>query len=582
MSYSSIKALLLKRFHLPKERSVRRAVRSFSLAEKTVFYVFVLLFIFSGTALIWKVNSSFLVEVPSRGGTLVEGIVGNPRFINPTLALSEADKSLSALIYSGLISKNHLGEIENNLAEEISTESNGLTYTARLKEGVKFHDGVEITADDIIFTIQKIQDPNIKSPLFGDWSGVAVEKIDERTVRFSLKQPYAPFLNNLSLGILPRHIWRNVRTDEFAFSQFNTLPVGSGPYKINNVERNSGGIPDYYDLVPNNEAPRIPYISHIIFKFYASEKDLLEAFRKGDIDSLSGIASDQAELLKKSGAQIHSSPLPRVFGVFFNQNQNKVLLDKTVRSALNISAPKEEIVETVLHGFGTVIDGPLPPGTLGEEVVSSLARESRLESAAALLSKSGWARNPQTGVLEKKSGKVIVTLSFSISTGNVPELRAVAEKLRDTWTALGAQVEVQVYETGELNQTVIRPRKFDALLFGEVVGRDADLYPFWHSSQRIDPGLNIALYANSRADKFLEDVRKTTDPALRRSSYTAFQQEIKNDVPAVFLYAPNFIYVLPEKVKGVDLGELSTSQDRFAGVLDWYIDTDSVWKIFNK
>jgi peptide/nickel transport system substrate-binding protein len=171
-------------------------------------------------------------------------------------------------------------------------------------------------------------------------------------------------------------------------------------------------------------------------------------------------------------------------------------------------------------------------------------------------------------------------LSFSISTGDAPELRQVVSELVKAWQKLGAKIEVLVFETGDLNQNVIRPRNFDALFFGEVVGRDKDLYPFWHSSQRTDPGLNIALYANSQADKFLESARTTTNPDVVEENYRAFVKELKNDIPAIFLYTPSFLYVVPEKIKAVRINSLTVPQDRYLGITDWYIDTDKVWKIF--
>ena len=159
-------------------------------------------------------------------------------------------------------------------------------------------------------------------------------------------------------------------------------------------------------------------------------------------------------------------------------------------------------------------------------------------------------------------------------------MRQVAEELVAAWQKLGADVRIQVSETGDLNQNVIRPRNFDALLFGEVVSRDTDLYPFWHSSQRQDPGLNIALYANGRADKLLEEARQLRDTEKVEASYMAFRDEIKNDVPAIFLYTPSFLYVVPEKVSAIKLGALTLPQDRFLSVRDWYIETDKIWKIF--
>ncbi len=582
MSYKDLRALLVRRFHIPKARPVSRTIRSFTMAEQTVFYFFTTLFIISGFIMMWKVSEAYLVEVPIEGGTLTEGVVGNPRFINPVLALSEADKNLTSLIYSGLVRLTPNGNVENDLAESVELSNNNLTYTVILSKEARFDDGERVTADDVVFTVQKIIDPAIKSPRRGNWDGVTVEKIDEQTVTFTLKKAYSPFIYNLTTGILPKHIWNNVSDDEFSFSQFNTLPVGSGPYQVDRVERNEGGIPDYYRLVPFNKVlGRKPYIESLVFRFYPSEASMIEAYNDGSIDALSGVSPENISQLDTRGAQVMHSPLPRIFAVFFNQSRSKALLEKDVRRALDIVAPKEEIVENVLHGFATVIDGPVPAGTHEWTVAARRAsEEERLAQAKEILSEAGWTANPTTGILEKKNTSGTITLSFSISTGDAPELRQVAEELKSTWSKLGAAVEILVFETGDLNQNVIRPRQFDALLFGEVVGRDADLYPFWHSSQRNDPGLNIALYANTRADRFLEEARTTRDKATMEANHKAFQEEVTSDVPAVFLYTPSFLYVVPGKVKAITLSPLTVAQDRFLGIRDWYIETDRVWKTF--
>lgn len=582
MTYSSLRTLLVKRFNIPKEHTVHKTIRHFTLAEKAIFYFFVTLFILSGLSLANQVNNSYLVEVPLRGGTITEGVVGNPRFINPVLAFTEADRNLTTLIYSGLVRINTDGKIENDLADTIDTSSDGLTYTAHLKQNAVFHDGVRVTSDDIDFTIQKIKNLSIKSPLFGNWNGITVSKPDENTIVFTLKKPFALFIDNLALGILPKHIWKNVSDEEFSFSQFNSLPIGSGPYKISSVERNSGGIPDYYDLVPFDKVVgQEPFVGHIIFKFYPSQTDLLNGYDSGDVKNISGFSPEETTALKNTGVNIFSSPLPRIFAVFFNQNQSKVLLDKSIRQALDLTAPREDIVKDVFNGYATPIQSPLPPGLFDwSDYKSETSMDDRFAQAESILKKAGWNKNPQTGILEKKSKKDTMTVSFSISTGDAPELKAVAEKLRTNWGRLGVKVDVLVFESGDLNQNVIRPRKFDALLFGEIVGRDALMYPFWHSSERNDPGLNIALYANTKVDKLLEDARSTTIDSQRENDYKSFDKEIKNDIPAVFLYAPSFLYVVPKEIKAVALGELSSSQDRFLGIRNWYIETNKVWKIF--
>lgn len=572
--YDSLRADLTKRFNLPFEGAVRKALRSLNLAEKSVFYILLILFVFSGLSLLYRVNNAYLVEVPIRGGTIIEGVIGNPRFINPVLAISDADKSLTSLVYSGLAKKTPEGEVVPDIADNIFTSENGLIYTVHIRDAAKFHDGEPVTADDVLFTIGRILDPNIKSPLYSNWAGVSVEKSSDRDLVFTLKKPYAPFIENLTLGILPRHIWRNVTADEFAFSQFNTLPVGSGPMEVEDVKRNSGGIPDYYSLVPFNAEV---YLKRMVFKFYPNEATLLEAFDSGDIDALAGLSPESAVDLGKK-VQIIPSPLPRVFGVFFNQSQSRALLDKSVRRALDLAAPKEEIVNTVLKGFGTVLNNPLPPSlNIG---TTTLEYKERFKEAQKILSDNGWAPNPVTRVLEKNTSSGTITLSFSISTGNTPELKLSAEVLRDAWASLGADVTIEVFETGDLNTNIIRPRHFEALLFGEVTGTGNDLYPFWHSSERTDPGLNIAMYANSRVDKILESVRTERDNAEKARFLSEFATELEKDVPAVFLYSPSFIYVVPRRVQGITLSNINSPEDRFLSIKDWSIETDNVWNVF--
>ena len=583
MDYKKLRALLLKRFSIPKERSVRGILRSFTIAEKAVFYFFSFTFLFSGIFLLWKVSDAYLIEIPIQGGTLIEGVVGNPRFINPVLAISEADKNLVTLIYSGLVRITPNGEIENDLAESVTVSDDRQIYTVRITEDARFHDGIPISVDDVIFTIQKITNPSIKSPRRGNWDGIVVEKIDEKTVSFNLKQPYTPFIYNLTVGILPKHIWKNVSDDEFSFSQFNTLPIGSGPYQVEKVERNSGGIPNLYKLIPFEDAPnKAPFIENLVFKFYPGEIALIDAYNTGEVESIGGISPEKISELKTNNPRIVSSPLPRVFAVFFNQNQSKVLLNKEVRQALNLASPKEEIVKNILGGYATVINDPIPAGiypwTIVEE--NTLTLDERIDKAKTFLKKEGWQSNLETGLLEKKLTSGTITLSFSISTGDAPELQQVANALVVAWQKLGAKIEILVFETGDLNQNVIRPRNFDALLFGEVVGRDRDLYPFWHSSQRTDPGLNIALYTNSQADKYLDNARSANDSEVIEKNYKALVKELETDIPAIFLYTPSFLYVVPEKIKAINLDSLTVSQDRFLSISDWYIETDKVWKIF--
>jgi len=143
-----------------------------------------------------------------------------------------------------------------------------------------------------------------------------------------------------------------------------------------------------------------------------------------------------------------------------------------------------------------------------------------------------------------------------------------------------AQVSLQVFNASDLNHSVIRPRKYDALFFGEIIGRESDPFAFWHSSQRNDPGLNIALYTNITADRLLEEGRVTFEKDARREIYQQFQEEVRSDIPAIFVYSPDFIYIIPNKIKGIKTGTITVPSERFLDIHTWYVETDRLWKIF--
>ncbi len=577
-----LKNILNKKWYLPLEGKLSRVISSFSLAEKTVFTFFTVLLSITGLILLFQVNKLFLVEVPDYGGTLTEGVIGTPRFINPLLATSDIDKDLTTLVYSGLLKVNNYGGLTNDLAESYTISDDGLTYTFTLRDNIYFQDGIRVTSDDVVFTIEKAQEAALKSPREASFAGVRVERIDDKNVSFTLKQTFSPFIQNLTLGILPRHIWKDVSNEEFAFSQFNTKPVGTGPYGIDTITYSGSGLPSEYHLKAFKKySLGEAYITHLVIKSYQNEKEEISAYKDGDIDSLHSISPKNLPQVKLSDDEVVLSPLPRIFGVFFNQNVAPVLVHKEVRLALDAATDKNAIVKSVLDGYGATIDSPVPIKQVVGENTSSTTSEERVEKAKAILTKAGWKQN-SSGIFEKKDKTSTVTLSFSISTGNAIELKEAAYLLQQQWQKIGAIVEVKIFEIGDLNQNIIKPRKYDALLFGEIVGRDLDLYPFWHSSGRNTPGLNIALYTNLKADKALENIRATVDLDDQKTYFDALNKEIKNDIPAVFTYSPYFIYIVPKDIKNVNLGNLTEPKDRWANVNEWYIETNNVWQIFNR
>ncbi len=551
--------------------SLHYIMDSFSARQTFIFLTLFIVLMVSALSILGHINRTFLVYLPESGGTLSEGVMGTPRFINPILAISDTDKDLSTLVYSGLMKKTPEGTIVPDLAESYTVSPDGLSYTFTIRQDALFQDKTALTADDVIFTIEKIKDSIVKSPLEAIWEGVSVSKseTDPRIVTFRLGAPYASFLENTTLGILPKHIWQGFAPEEFNLSKINLQAIGSGPYKITSIDQNKNGFVSEITLSSwgNNQ----PFIKHINFTFFKNEGDMIKSYRKGRIDHISSISPKAAAELKKEGYAPTTATLSRVFGLFFNANKNDIFRDKNVVQAINLSIDKQSIVDTVLYGFGTVIDSPVPASLSPKQ---SRANTLDIAKAQNILTADGWKINEATGFREK-SGK---QLAFSISTADVGELRATSERIKSDLAAVGINVSIKVFETGMLNQTIIRPRDYEALYFGQIIRNNADLFAFWHSSQRNDPGLNISLYTNTKVDKILEDLVATTDPAVQASKIDDFEREIRTDEPAVFIYAPEFIYMEGDGVQGVKLDHITQASERFLGIRDWYIRTDAVWK----
>ncbi len=571
---------LAKRRTFPLFEEIRNKTAFFGPTDWLVVSVLSVIMGLSALTLLAGVSLALTEEVPTHGGSYTEGVIGSPRFVNPLLALSETDRDLTALVFSGLLKTNPDGSLAPDVAESYTMSEDKLTYTFIIKEDARFHDGTPVTADDVVFTIRGAQNPDVKSPRRADWEGVQVSAADLRTVTFTLNAPYAPFPELTTMGILPKHLWEKVSAEEFPFTTLNARPIGTGPYKVETVRENSSGIPVEYRLRANTDGVRVPYIDRFNVKFYSDEEEVKSALNRSEIDGASSINPKTV----LSAHTLHEAVFGRIFAVFFNQSQNNLFADISVRRALDAALDKKTIISTVVSGYGSEIDGPLPPESIGQRNNAlDVSGETRLENARAILTKAGWKLG-EDGVFQKtvtvKGKKTSTRLAFSLSTSNAPELKQTAELTGEAWRAFGAEVTLKFFEQNDLNVEVIRPRKYDALLFGEVVGREPDLFAFWHSSQRNDPGLNIALYANTDVDKQLEKARTDSDPDVRKTASKAAAEMIGKEVAAIFLYAPHFVYLAPPSVSGISFGTISVPADRFDAVSNWYLSTERVWPIF--
>ena len=561
--------------------NLKYIIHRFTSLQRIIFGVLCLTLIVGTIGTIIHISNTTTTKVSARGGSFTEGVIGTPRFINPVLATSDPDKDLAEIVYAGLMSYNG-NDYLPELAQDYVVSEDGTLYSFTLKENLTFHDGKPLTAHDIVFTVELVQNSSVKSPLRPQWTGITATAVDDTTVQFFLENPYAGFIHVTTLGILPQHILGSIAPEQLGFSELNIQAVGAGPYKIKNISKDKLGIPKEISLRRNNDyALGKPNLKRISFKFFADTEDAQKALLRKTIDGLHNITTPELERFNKRTFTIHNHPLPQTFALFFNQDKQELFLSNEVLGAIDIAIPKEAIIKRIFNSYGTPLCGPIPPHMVGstpcEEDVLRMTGQERTNAASRLLEKDGWSRNNE-GLLEKDGA----ILEFTVALPNNPELKETAAMIETALSDIGINMEQQVFEPGNFDQDVIRPRAYEALLFGQIYEHDTDSFAFWHSSGRNDPGFNIELYANNDADQVLRNALTEPETEKRRGFYTELYDIFSDDIPAVFLYTPDFIYVTRSNISNIVTQSIINPHDRLSSIHTWYKYTNRVWKPFIK
>lgn len=504
----------------------------------------------------------YLGKSPVSGGVYSESVVGEVKTINPILPENSATVDASRLVFSGLTRLTPTGQLEPELAESWQLSQDGLKYTFNLRKGIKWHDGVEFTAQDVAFTISAIQHPDSRSPLAAEWKGVKAEPAGSHRIVFTLPNPYVGFTHLTTVGILPRHLLESINPSSLRIVNFNQKPIGTGPFKIKSFVPGETAI---FDANPAYFRGK-PKLEGFMMRFYQSDAEAIEAFAKRQVNAVGRVAAVRFEQADKiEDLEFLRYRTTEQTNLFF-KTTSQVLKDKSVRQALALATDRQAIVEGPLGGLAHQLFAPILPGQLGYTGKLTQPRKNT-DRAKKLLDESGWGL--QGGV--RKKGEQ--PLSLKLVTLNDPRLDKVAEELRKQWQEIGVQLEIHLVNLDELIQSHIKPRQYDVLLYGITIGPDPDVYPYWHSSQVNDPGLNLSQYKSAAADAALEVGRITTDPDVRAGKYQAFLQAFKTDTPAVVLYAEDYFYGVGPTVLGQTPGILSQPADRFYGVENWTVKT---------
>jgi peptide/nickel transport system substrate-binding protein len=592
---------------LPNSEQLRYLGKFLSPKERKIIQICALVLVVNLVFLSVIFFKKHIISSPLSGGTYIEGLVGSPKYINPLYSSNrDVDMDIASLVFSSLFKYNEKGELVGDLVDSWQKSDDGKEYTLVLKQNISWHNGDKLSADDVVFTIQAIKNPKFRSPLRNSFSGLEVEKINENTLRFKLAQSYAPFLGVLTFGILPKNIWEAVIPESATLAELNLKPIGSGPFKFKSLTKNKNGEiktyllevnPDYYN--------QKPYISEVSFKFFPDSMSAIKALNDNSVDGISySPFSSRKDLFAKNSLNFHHLNQPQLTAIFFNSKNNEFLADQNIRQALDLAIDRELIVNEVFNGQAREARGPILSDSPAfnpdlkkanysvseaEEKISEsgfvkisltddnlLNKDSEVEgvlvskflekasdygveAAGTWLVKKGTKKNPEDKFL-------VLSLTYPDSADNA----LVAGKIQEHWQAIGVKVSLKPLLPSQISSELASEKNFEALLFGENIGADPDVYAFWHSSQ-ISEGLNIANYSNQEVDKILENARFSTDDNSRFTDYRRFQELVTNDQGAIFLFSPNYLYLQVKKLRGFNGVSIVEPSDRFSSISNWYL-----------
>ncbi|HBU07027.1 MAG TPA: hypothetical protein DEB09_02995 [Candidatus Magasanikbacteria bacterium] len=479
---------LMRRVHqkkLPHVKQLFHVGHVLSSRERRIFRLsFLVLFI----GLIWygvEFVANNRIPVPARGGKYVEAVVGSPQLINPVFASSnDVDMDITRLVFSGLLRYNEKNGLIKDLAASYEVSVDKKVYTFELRKDVIWHDGEPLTARDILFTFDTIQNILVGSPLAVSFQGVKVSALDDYTVRFELAEPFAPFLSSLTVGILPEHVWYNVAPEQMRLAQMNIEPVGSGPFQFKRLSKDGTGHIFTYELSRFEKFySEVAFLQDFVFQFYPeyeNDTGAVQALRAQKVTGLNFVPKNLRDRVDRKHIVLHTMQLPQYSALFFNQSRNEILKNAEVREALTYAIDKDRVLREAVKGEGKVINSPVLPGFPGYNVDLEKIQFS-LDKANEVLDKN-WPRI--SGDEYKKLRRENLIKEWE--TGN-PELAKVTSTPANTATGTEnnlanststprslAEVEIDKKLDEEFNnaQTFYRKDKSGKILVLDLVTSD--------------------------------------------------------------------------------------------------------------
>ena len=508
-------------------------------------------------------------RVPAEGGSLVEGIVGAPRYLNPLLSDSNpVDREVTSLIFDGLTRYGENGALVPSLARDWHVSEDGRTVQFDLRQDVTWHDGEPFTAADVAFTYRLLQDDAFPAPesLRALWQTVTISQTGSYSITFALPEPYSPFLDATTRGIIPQHVLGDVELGQIAEHPFSRAPIGTGPFMIpsgENWQRNGR-----LHLVPNPALwSQGVSLDNVELRFFPDLATLVRAFEAGEVQAVNSVPAPAfAEIATQSAARLYTTTRPRYTQLLFNLSETgmQALRQREVRQALAFALDRDALIDQALRGQGVPLEGPYTPDSWVYNPSALTVYAHSPVSATQLLEQSGWTL--VEGVQVRQSSD----LSFSIRLLLVdePVQHAVAATVAQQWAEVGVETQLEPLPF-ESYAVALAERNFDVALMEVATDNDPDLYDFW-SQPSIVNGHNYAAWNSRRASEALEQARQTWDVAERRAYYDVFLQAFSGAVPAISLYQHVYTYAVSDEVQNVDIGRIDHPRERYASMHDWF------------
>lgn len=547
--------LHLSKSRIPNPRQLKYVGRFLSSTERIILTVCLLIglggLIFLGI-LFYRNN---IEAYPGNGGTYTEGIIGSPQYINPLYSsLNDADADLDQLLFSRLFSRDANGQPKNDLADTVTISEDTKTYTITLKQAY-WTNGEPVTADDVVFTLGLIQDAENRSPLKNKYAGLTAAATDDRTVSFTLREPAYNFLSELNFGILPQSAWDGVSAQTITLAELNTKPISSGPFKFKSLTKNKNGTIRSYIVERNNGYyGQKPYLDEIIFKFFPSAEEMIGAFNNGQINGLSYLDKDIADLIiAKNSLEYNNPALPELTALFFNLKSKNVIADKSLRQALSLAIDQESIVADNMERWVRASHTLLPANIAGNKD----AFMQNTNRANELLDRLGWARN--------NDGRFKGDKQLTVSLIVPDSLKEAGERIARAWQTIGVKTELTTHTEEALEKDVIPGRKFDIVLY-RITYTDNDPYPLWQTASDV----NITGWTNKELDDLLASARTSTAEDAAKK-YGRFLDLAADEVPAVPIFWKSYIYAQNKKIRGFSTAVITDPAERLVGAAEWYI-----------